>query len=174
MTEPAGPDGDFMEIGEIVKPQGLRGAVKARSYLDSEDILQGLDEVFIRKTGQAAVFHRLRKLQKKKKFIFLELEGIQDMDAAAKLVGGRILVPSQRLKKLPEGEYYWRDLIGLRVVTEDGEALGRIESIFPTGSNDVYVCGGARREILLPAIGDVIREIDLEKGIMVVRLLEGL
>ena len=174
MTEPAGPDGDFMEIGEIVKPQGLRGAVKARSYLDSEDILQGLDEVFIRKAGQAAVPHRLRKLQTKKNFFFLELERIQDMDAAAKLVGGRILVPSQRLKKLPEGEYYWHDLIGLKVVTEDGEALGRVESIFPTGSNDVYVCRGGRREILMPAIGDVIREIDIERGIMVVRLLEGL
>ncbi len=165
---------DFMEIGEIVKPQGLRGAMKARSYLDSEDILQGLDEVFIRKTGQEAVLHRLRKLQTKKNFIFLELEGIQDIDAAATLVGGRILVPSQRLKKLPEGEYYWRDLIGLEVVTEDGEALGRVESVFPTGSNDVYVCRGGRREILLPAIGDVMREIDIEKGVMVVRLLEGL
>ena len=165
---------DFVEIGEIVKPQGLRGAMKARSYLDSEDILQGLDEVFIRKTGQEAVLHRLRKLQTKKNFIFLELEGIQDIDAAATLVGGRILVPSQRLKKLPEGEYYWRDLIGLEVVTEDGEALGRVESVFPTGSNDVYVCRGGRREILLPAIGDVMREIDIEKGVMVVRLLEGL
>ena len=163
-----------MEIGEIVKPQGLRGDMKARSYLDSEDILQGLDEVFIRKTGQEAVLHRLRKLQTKKNFIFLELEGIQDIDAAATLVGGRILVPSQRLKKLPEGEYYWRDLIGLEVVTEDGEALGRVESVFPTGSNDVYVCRGGRREILLPAIGDVMREIDIEKGVMVVRLLEGL
>lgn len=163
-----------MEIGEVVKPQGLRGAMKARCYLDSEEILQGLDEVFIRKAGQAAAYHRLRKIQKKKNFFFLELEGIQDMDAAAKLVGGRILVPSQRLKKLPEGEYYWRDLIGLQVVTESGEALGRVESIFPTGSNDVYVCGGGCREILLPAIGDVIREIDLEKRVMVVRLLEGL
>ena len=67
-----------------------------------------------------------------------------------------------------------RDLIGLRVVTDAGEALGTVESIFPTGSNDVYVCRGGSREILLPAIGDVIREIDLEKGVMVVRLLEGL
>ena len=165
---------DFVEIGEIVKPQGLRGDMKARSYLDSEDILQGLDEVFIRKAGQPAASHRLRKLQKKKNFFSLELEGIQDIDAAATLVGGRILVPSQRLKKLPEGEYYWRDLIGLKVVTEAGDALGRVESIFPTGSNDVYVCRGGRREILLPAIGDVMREIDIEKGVMVIRLLEGL
>lgn len=165
---------DFIEIGEIVKPQGVRGCMKARSYLDSEDVLERLDELFIRKAGQAAASYRLRKVEARRNFLFLELEGIQEMDAARKLVGGRILVPSNRLKKLPEGEYYWRDLIGLRVVTDAGEALGRIESIFPTGSNDVYVCRGGRREILLPAIGDVIREIDLEKGVMVVRLLEGL
>ena len=163
-----------MEIGEILKTQGLRGCLKALSYLDSEDILQGLDEVFLRKAGQAPACFRLRKIQKKKNFFFLELEDIRDRDAALNLVGSRILVPTNRLKKLPEGEYYWRDLIGLRVVTEAGEALGRVESIFPTGSNDVYVCRGGDREILLPAIGEVILGIDLEKGVMWVRLLEGL
>jgi 16S rRNA processing protein RimM len=166
--------GDFVEIGEVVKPQGLRGRMKALSYLESEDILQGLDEVFIRKAGQAAASFRVRKIQKKKNVFFLELDDIRDMDAALNLVGSRILVSSDRLKKLSAGEYYWRDLIGLRVVTEAGEVLGRVESIFPTGSNDVYVCKGRHREILLPAIGDVIREIDLEKGVMVIRLLEGL
>ena len=165
---------DFVEIGEILKTQGLRGCLKALSYLDSEDILQGLDEVFLRKAGQAPACFRLRKIQKKKNFFFLELEDIRDRDAALNLVGSRILVSTNRLKKLPEGEYYWRDLIGLRVVTEAGEALGRIESIFPTGSNDVYVCRGGDREILLPAIGEVILGIDLEKGVMWVRLLEGL
>lgn len=165
---------DFIEIGEIVKPQGVRGRMKALSYLESEDVLEGLDALLVRKAGRAAASYRPRKIEARKNFLFLELEGIDEMDAARKLVGGRILVPSNRLKKLPEGEYYWRDLIGLKVVTDAGEALGTVESIFPTGSNDVYVCRGGSREILLPAIGDVIREIDLEKGVMVVRLLEGL
>ena len=165
---------DFIEIGEIVKPQGVRGCMKALSYLESVGVLEGLDALLVRKAGEAAASYRPRKIEARKNFLFLELEGIDEMDAARKLVGGRILVPSNRLKKLPEGEYYWRDLIGLRVVTDAGEALGTVESIFPTGSNDVYVCRGGSREILLPAIGDVIREIDLEKGVMVVRLLEGL
>ncbi len=165
---------DFIEIGEIVKPQGVRGCMKALSYLESVGVLEGLDALLVRKAGEAAASYRPRKIEARKNFLFLELEGIDEMDAARKLVGGRILVPSNRLKKLPEGEYYWRDLIGLKVVTDAGEALGTVESIFPTGSNDVYVCRGGSREILLPAIGDVIREIDLEKGVMVVRLLEGL
>ena len=165
---------DFIEIGEIVKPQGVRGCMTALSYLESVGVLEGLDALLVRKAGEAAASYRARKIEARKNFLFLELEGIDEMDAARKLVGGRILVPSNRLKKLPEGEYYWRDLIGLKVVTDAGEALGTVESIFPTGSNDVYVCRGGSREILLPAIGDVIREIDLEKGVMVVRLLEGL
>jgi 16S rRNA processing protein RimM len=65
-------------------------------------------------------------------------------------------------------------MIGLKVVTEEGRFLGVIETIFPTGSNDVYVCSGGEREVLLPGIADVIRKIDIDRRMMVVRLLEGL
>ena len=85
-----------------------------------------------------------------------------------------VWIPSEKMQKLPEGEYYWREIIGLQVVTEEGKILGRIESVFPTGSNDVYICRGGEREILLPAIVDVIRKIDTEHRVMVVRLLKGL
>ncbi|MDD1763018.1 MAG: ribosome maturation factor RimM, partial [Methanothrix sp.] len=107
------------------------------------------------------------------KFLFIELEDITDADAAKVLVGCKVLIPEDMLIDLPDGEYYWRDIIGLDVYSEDGKHLGRIESIFPTGSNDVYVCKG-EREILLPAIADVIQSIDINKRIMTVRLLEGL
>jgi 16S rRNA processing protein RimM len=79
-----------------------------------------------------------------------------------------------RLRNLPEGEYYWRDIEGLKVITEEGKVLGTIESIFPTGGNDVYVVSGGEREILLPGIAEVIRKIDIDQGVMIVRLLEGL
>ncbi|HOO41898.1 MAG TPA: ribosome maturation factor RimM, partial [Syntrophales bacterium] len=69
---------------------------------------------------------------------------------------------------------YWRDIIGLDVVTETGQPLGKVQEIFPTGSNDVYVCRNGDKEILLPAIADVIRKVDLREKRMVVRLLEGL
>jgi 16S rRNA processing protein RimM len=85
-----------------------------------------------------------------------------------------VLIPSDRLRKLPEGEYYWRDIIGLEVFTGDNQKLGKIEKIFQAGSNHIYVCTGGEREILLPAIEDVIKQINLEKRIMIVELLEGL
>jgi 16S rRNA processing protein RimM len=79
------------------------------------------------------------------------------------------------MPELSDGEYYWNEVIGLQVVTEDDRVLGRIETVFPTGSNDVYVCRSPEgREILLPAIVDVVRAIDRERGVMVVRLLKGL
>jgi 16S rRNA processing protein RimM len=104
----------------------------------------------------------------------MQLGGIEDRDAAARLRGSWVWMPSEKMRKLPEGEYYWREVIGLQVLTEENEILGRIEGVFPTGSNDVYVCRGGGREILLPAIGDVVRKIDTDQGVMVVRLPKGL
>ena len=113
-------------------------------------------------------------VQAGKDFFILQLGGIEDKDAAARLRGSSVWMPSEKMQKLPEGEYYWREIIGLQVLTEEDQILGRIEAVFPTGGNDVYVCRGGGREILLPAIGDVVRKIDTDRGVMVVRLLKGL
>jgi 16S rRNA processing protein RimM len=164
----------LLEIGRIVGRHGLAGRVKVLSYLDSQDMLNDLPEVFIGRRSQEAVPFSLEAVQPGRGFFLLKLGGIADRDAAAKLVRSSVWMPSEKMKKLPEGEYYWRDIIGLRVITEEGQSLGRVESVFPTGSNDVYVCRAAEKEILLPAIGEVIRKIDTDHGIMVVRLLKGL
>jgi 16S rRNA processing protein RimM len=96
------------------------------------------------------------------------------VESAKAFVGRKVFLPEDMQEKLSEGEYYWRDIIGLDVYNEDDKYIGKIESVFPTGSNDVYVCKQAEREILLPAIADVIRKIDLNRRVMIVRLLEGL
>jgi 16S rRNA processing protein RimM len=164
---------DLLIIGEIVKTRGLRGCVKVLAQVETQSILDGLESVCLEDVlGQKKNFS-LRKLEISGKFLFLELENINDIDAAKHLVGSKVLIPEDMLENLPEGEYYWRDIIGLDVYSEEGKNLGRIESVFPTGSNDVYVCRG-EREILLPAISDVIKSIDLKKKIMTVVLLEGL
>jgi 16S rRNA processing protein RimM len=165
--------GDLLEIGEVVRPHGLKGRIKAKSYLVSKGSTDRLDEVFIRKLKEPAVRFRIKTLQVERRILFLELEGIENIDAAAQLVGCRILISPDKLKKLPEDEHYWHELLGLRVMTEAGRDLGRIVSIVPAGSHDVYVCAGNGQEIMLPAIGEVIRKIDIDAGVMVVRLLEG-
>ena len=165
---------ELLEIGRIVRCHGLAGRVKVLSYLESQEVLDNLPEVFVGRGSRETIPFSVDAVQTGREFFFLKLVGIEDRDSAAKLVRSSVWIPSEKMKRLPEGEYYWRELIGLRVVTEEGQFLGRIESVFPTGSNDVYVCRAAEKEILLPAIGEVVRKIDTDHGIMVVRLLKGL
>lgn len=164
---------DILEAGRIVKTCGLKGRMKVLSYLESNEILQSVGEVLI-KRGMQVETYKLKDIRVSGKCFFLDVEGVSDLESAKAFVGCEILIPADRLKELPEDEYYWRDIIGLEVVTEDGRFIGNIETIFTAGGNDVYVCTGGEREILIPAIAEVVREIDLAKKIMVVRLLEGL
>lgn len=165
---------DLLEIGKIVKPVGFKGRMKVVSYIESPHVLESLHDVFVQREDRGPDFYQIKDIKVAKKSFFLELDGIENSDTAESLVGCYVLISSDKLEPLPEGEYYWRDIIGLKVLTEDGKMLGEIERIIATGSNDVYVCTGGDREILLPAIEDVIKEIDLSKGIMIVELLEGL
>ncbi len=165
---------ELLEIGRITRSHGLDGRVKVLSYLESQDVLDNLTEVSVGRRVQEAVTFPLDSVQTGRECFILKLGGIEDKDAASRLVGSSLWVPLKKMKKLPDGEYYWREIIGLQVFTEEGRILGKIESVFPTGSNDVYVCRGNEKEILLPAIDDVVRKIDMERRRMVVRLLKGL
>ncbi len=165
----------WIEIGQIVKSHGLAGRVKVLSYLESDRLLPSLKDAWIGPDRDSAKRYPIENVRPDGRSHFsLKLEGVEDRNAADALRGLTVSVPCESLDPLPEDEYYWEDLIGLDVVTEDGRSLGRIEGIFPTGSNDVYVCRAKNKEILLPAIGDVIRSVDIQGGTMVVRLLKGL
>lgn len=165
---------DLIEIGKAVKSKGLKGCIKAASFCESPELLLSLEEVFLGREIQHVTPFTVEKIVSRGNFFLLDLDGVENREASDVLIGCYIFAPSRALKKLPEGEYYWHDIIGLEVLTDDGLSLGRIETIVPTGSNDVYVCAGGEREVLLPAIDDVIKEIDVEKGTMVVTLIEGL
>jgi 16S rRNA processing protein RimM len=166
---------DLFEFGEIVKTRGLHGCLKVLCYVETiKDSFSKLKFVYIEKiSGQKDPF-ALKNIDASGNVLFIELKEIQDVESAKELVGCKVFLPKDLMEKLPEGEYYWRDIIGLKVYSEEGEYIGIIESVFPTGSNDVYVCRGERREILLPAIAEVIRKIDIHHRVMTVKLLEGL
>ena len=165
---------ELIEIGRIVRSHGLEGRVKVLSYLESPEVLNTLSELLVGRSEQKAISIPLVAVQAGKDLLILKLGGIDDRDGAERLRGSTLWMPAEKMQKLPEGEYYWRDIIGLQVVTEVEEILGRIESVFPTGGHDVFVCRGGGREILLPAIGEVIIKIDPDRGVMVVRLPKGL
>ena len=106
--------------------------------------------------------------------VILQLDGIADRDAAEVLRGWLVQVPESESWRLPRGRFYWHQIIGLRVVTTDGEQIGTVSEILETGANDVYVVKGSAGERLLPAIKQVIIEIAPQRGEMVVSLIPGL
>jgi 16S rRNA processing protein RimM len=165
---------NLFAIGEIVKTRGLHGCLKVSCYVEKKDTFTKLKFIYIEQSSGQKNRFGLRKIDLSGKTLFVELEGIPDVKSAQALVGCKVFLPEDMLEELSEGEYYWRDIIGINVYNEDDKYIGQIESVFSTGSNDVYVCRGEEREILLPAIAEVIRKIDINRRVMTVRLLEGL
>ncbi|HNY51645.1 MAG TPA: ribosome maturation factor RimM [Smithella sp.] len=165
---------NLFEAGEIVKTRGLRGCLKVLSYLETGSIAPRPDVIYIEEDQGQKQRYELKKIDLAGKAFFIELKEIDDVEAAKNLVGRKVYFSREILKKLPEGEYYYHDIIGINVYSQEGNFIGTIESVFPTGSNDVYICKSAGREILLPAISDVIKRIDIDQRMMIVVIPEGL
>jgi 16S rRNA processing protein RimM len=111
----------------------------------------------------------------KNAFVVLKLKNIDSPEQAEKFRGVYLKISREDAVKLPEGRYFICDIVGLHVFTESGEFLGKIVDVLPTGANDVYVVNGkAGNQILIPAIKEVVKQIDLENNKMIVRLMEGM
>jgi 16S rRNA processing protein RimM len=106
--------------------------------------------------------------------LLVRLQQCETIEQVQPLVGQEVYALRAELPPLDEGEYYWQDLLGMRVVTDGGDPLGTIADIFSTGSNDVYTVQGEGKEYLIPAIADVVVNVDMEQRIMTISPLEGL
>lgn len=165
----------YFEIGKITGTHGIRGTMRVFPTTEDPSRFERLKEIIVEIRGKRETFH-IQKVAFHKQFVLLTVKEITDINVAELYKNGRILIPDAMAIPLGEDEYYNRDLYDLKVVTEEGEELGEITEIFPTGSNDVYVVkkDGKGKEFLLPAIKDCIKNVDLENGVMTVKLLEGL
>lgn len=165
---------DLFEIGRVLRPRGLKGQMRCFSFLSSHELANSLTEVYFQTDKGISESYFLQNIIFSGKFFFLSVVGIDSPEIAGKMSGADVLAGNIHLHPPEKDEYYWKDIIGLEVLTETGQLLGKIESIFPTGSNDVYVCRNDQKEILIPAIKDVITKVDLVEKQMVIKLLEGL
>jgi len=163
----------FVAIGRIVQPHGVRGEVSVEVLTDFPERFDTLEVVYLGSASEAEA-RQVKAARWHQDRVLLSFEGCEDRTAAEGLRGLLVQIPIEEAMPLPEGEYYAYDLIGLDVVTVEGEALGRVDDILFTGANDVYVVVGPRGQILLPAIADVVERIDLSAGQVVVRLMDGL
>lgn len=165
---------EYFEIGQIVNTSGLKGIVKINSFSDDMRRFEELDKVLIEKNKELTEYV-IEEVRYSKNQVLVKFKGIDTIDDAKKFKNCYIKIPREEAKKLPEDTYYIVDLIGINVYLEDGILVGEIIDVFPTGSNDVYV---VRREenndLLIPAIKDVIKSINIEEKKIIINLIEGL
>jgi 16S rRNA processing protein RimM len=159
-------------VGRVVRPHGVRGDLLVQSLSEILDSVLPGASIFV---GGRSKPISLVSLRRHGRAYLMHLEGCASREAAESYRGEEVRVRLEETAPLAPGRYYYWQIIGLRVVTDQGETLGVVRQILETGANDVYIVGSdTGKDILLPAISSVIRKIDLEKGEMVVRLLPGL
>ena len=165
----------LVPVGKIVKTHGLRGALKIVPYGETlkELGLGGKLYLFSEADGERSEL-TLVQSRSQGKYWVVQFTEFPDVDAAQGAVGREVFVPEECLPPTSEGEYYHYQLLGLRVETAAGKEIGVLRSIIETGSNDVYVVDDSTREILIPALAEVILEVDLQQGRMVIEPPEGL
>jgi len=163
-------DSSSINVGRILGPHGLWGSVRIEVYTDVPHRFDTGETLYI----GSAPYQVSSCGSGKPNQLILTFHGLTTHSQAQALVDQWITVPISQTPDLPPGEFYHFQLLDLLVLTQDGEELGRVSDILETGSNDVYIVSGEGGEILIPALVDVVRDIDLERGVMVVSLPEGL
>ena len=161
-----------LPIGKVVKAHGLKGHLKVLPYGDTLSTLAADEKITACLPDGNWVSLTTAEIHPHQKVFLLLSHEISTVEEARRLVGAELCVPESRLPLTEPDEFYWYQLIGLEVMSTDGQKLGTLEEIIETGSNDVYVVRQGDKEILVPAIQEVVHEVDLQRRLMTVDLPE--
>ncbi len=167
-------DHSLLPVGKVLRPHGLRGQLKISAYARSDATFLNARSIFLRPGTGKPVEFAIRSARPFKSGYILELEELSSLTDAEKYRAADILVRKDALPLKEEDEYFWHELLGLEVFLENGEYLGPISDIIATGSNDIYVIKKGKSEVLIPATHEIIKNIDLELGKMMIHPIEGL
>jgi 16S rRNA processing protein RimM len=160
---------EYITIGKILSSWGLNGQIKVEVATDFPDRFSPSSEIWLDKQPVLIESTEWRKGQ-----VILKLNTVNDLGTADSLREHLIEIPSSQLRPLPEGEYYHFQLIGLEVRTTGGEIIGEVTDVLAMSSSDIYVVKGSEGEILIPAIADVVKSIDIDNGLIVIEAIDGL
>ncbi len=161
-------------IGYILKPQGIKGEVKIDPVSPYPDRFKQLKKVFIQ-INDIKRSYSIEKVRITDRFIFIKFFGVNSPDDAELLRNAEVLIEAKDLIQPFPGEFFIHDLIGCRVITEDGEFIGTLADVYQISSNDVYVVKGETgKEFLIPAIKEVVKRVNIENKQIIIHLLEGL
>ncbi len=171
---PEGPPADtYLAIGKVVKVWGLKGHVKVYSYAESLETFRRTRALFTR-TEAGVIPLPIESSREHKGGVLLKFRRRDSVEDVEELVGQTLYLEKKDLPELEEGEYYWHELLGMEVRTEEDRLVGRLVRILETGGNDVYVVRKGEKENLIPAIREVVRKVDVAAKRMIIRPLEGL
>lgn len=159
------------KIGCIVNTHGINGTVKVYPYTDDIQNLLDIQEIYFDEKCTQKV--AIKNIRSQKNMLLMDLDGIDTIEKAEKLKNKYIYILESQ-ENLADGMYYVCDVIGCQVVTDDGNTLGKVSDVFSTSANDVYEVKTDNGNIYLPAISDVIKQIDIERKVIIVHLIEGL
>ena len=169
---------DLILVGKVVGVHGIQGNLKVHAFAESMATYESGATIAVRRSDGLIRSMTIIWVRPHGKGLLMRLESVADRDRAEQLIGAELFADKASLPSLEEDSYYWFDLVGLRVVDTTGAVLGSLERIIPTPGNDVYVVKGKQagepREMLIPAVGDVVLDIDLEGGTMLVDPPDGL
>ena len=165
---------EFLEIGQIVNTFGIKGMVKVKPFTDDIRRFDNLKKVYV-ESNKTKKEYQIEEVKYHKDMVLIKFKGIDNPEDAESLRNYYLKVKREDEAELEEGTYYIVDLLGLDVYSDEGELLGKLDDIFNTGSNDIYVVKDELgKQILLPSIKEVILDIDIENQKVTVHLLKGL
>ena len=165
---------EYFEIGQIVNHFGIKGMVKVNPFTDDISQFEKLKSILLVKDGKLSEVE-IEETKYSKNQVLLKLKGIDTVEEAEKYRGCYLKIARSNSKKLPKDTYFIADLLGLTVYTDENILLGKVEDIYNSGANDIYVIkSDDGKQILLPAMKEVIKQIDLEQEKIMVHLIKGL
>ena len=165
---------DMLQVGVITQTHGVRGEVKVFPTTDDVNRFKKLKQVIL-DTGKETMPLEIQSVKFFKQFVILKFKGIDNINDIEKYKRCSLYVTREHAVALEEDEYFIADMIGMEVCTEDGNIFGTLKDVIETGANDVYVIENAEHgEVLVPAIKECIRCVDIEKGQMMIHLMDGL
>jgi 16S rRNA processing protein RimM len=165
---------EYFEVGQIVNTFGIKGQVKVVPFTDDVERFEELNEVYIEKKNELQLF-QIEQVNYHKNMVIIKFKGINTIEEAEKYRNCYLKIDRKHAKKLPKDTYFIADLLGLPVYTDEGKLLGKVDDIYNSGSSDIYVVKDEMgKQVLLPSIPEVLKEIDLENEKIIVHIIEGL
>ena len=163
-----------LEIGQIINTFGIKGEVKVFPLTDNINRFDDLEKVYI-KAKKDSKLYDIESIKYHKNMVLIKFKDINTVEQAELLRNSYIEIDREQAIPLKEGEYFIADLIGLDVYTDEDKLIGKVDDIYNTGANDIYVVKDELgKQTLLPGIKDVIKKVDLNEGKIFVHLIPGL